>query len=241
VEWFIQVYTFIEITNFNFKKITSFCFWLIKGDGFFVRCFHCSTTFEGIQDEFSIYEKHLIYANNQCQFIKQILKIPDDQYIRTIRDMEQSKQPLNPMYESKEKRLQSFANWPEKLSKMQIDLAKTGFHYVGGDDLTVKCFSCKVNINGWSPEHDPKLIHKKVQPNCKFLKHLEEVDEANEKMEYKRKSMADLRHSSATKNNNNNNEISNQLKSKNQLKEEETATNAKKSETTNKQRHMSTS
>lgn len=95
-----------------------------------------------------------------------------------------SKQPT---YASYERRLRSFATWPDTISQDKKELAAAGFFYLSGlfspSDQTM-CFYCGGCLKNWEPEDDPVEEHVKWFRTCKFIqkviakKQLEKKDNA---------------------------------------------------------------
>jgi len=48
-------------------------------------------------------------------------------------------------------------------------MAEAGFVYTGQEDL-VYCFSCNIELDGWTKYMDPLLRHKKESPTCSFVR-----------------------------------------------------------------------
>lgn len=81
-----------------------------------------------------------------------------------------------PTYASYERRLDSFATWPDTTGQNKEDLAAAGFYYLSGcfpkvstNDQTM-CFYCEGFLTSWESEDDPVEEHFKYYPNCKFIK-----------------------------------------------------------------------
>ncbi|AAG02727.1 inhibitor of apoptosis protein [Betaentomopoxvirus amoorei] len=72
-------------------------------------------------------------------------------------------------------RLQTFENWPINFITPE-SFASNGFYYIGEND-TVKCVYCGVQINKWVEGDKPEIDHKKFSPNCSFLKSNDGIDE----------------------------------------------------------------
>lgn len=81
-----------------------------------------------------------------------------------------SKQPTYACYE---RRLRSFATWPETTGQDKKDLAAAGFFYLSGlfapSDQTM-CFYCGGCLKNWESKDDPVEEHVKWFPTCKFIK-----------------------------------------------------------------------
>ncbi|XP_012525108.1 death-associated inhibitor of apoptosis 1 [Monomorium pharaonis] len=77
-----------------------------------------------------------------------------------------------PTYASYERRLRSFATWPDKMHQRKEDLAAAGFFYFNGlfspSDQTM-CFYCGGCLKDWEPKDDPVEEHIKWFPKCKFI------------------------------------------------------------------------
>lgn len=64
-------------------------------------------------------------------------------------------------------RLLTFASW-KNANASPIDLAKTGFYYLGVSDC-VRCEACQVTVSDWQPEDVPEECHLKFSPNCSYF------------------------------------------------------------------------
>ncbi|OXU30739.1 hypothetical protein TSAR_001899 [Trichomalopsis sarcophagae] len=81
---------------------------------------------------------------------------------------------LSPIF-WKKGRLETFKHWPFKSENHQCNpdnMARAGFYAIGGKDEPdlAECFMCCKQLDGWEPDDDPWLEHKKHQPNCQFIK-----------------------------------------------------------------------
>lgn len=76
-----------------------------------------------------------------------------------------------PDFVFKEKRLESFANWPMVNKPNPEVLAAAGFFYNGIDDDT-KCYYCGEGLHVWSAMDDPVAEHSKWFSDCAFIKKL---------------------------------------------------------------------
>ena len=70
-----------------------------------------------------------------------------------------------------EVRIQTFIFWPGWAPKCINcrDMANTGLYYTGDRDV-VRCFLCKVTISDWKENLVPQELHRRLSPNCPFLK-----------------------------------------------------------------------
>ena len=68
-------------------------------------------------------------------------------------------------------RLKTFTifNWPLHKHTSMLDLAEAGLYYTGSSDA-VKCFLCRVTLNDWKQGDIPSEEHKRLSPNCPFVK-----------------------------------------------------------------------
>lgn len=73
-----------------------------------------------------------------------------------------------PEFADLEKRLESFASWPQFLTPTPRDLAEAGFFYMGFGDVTF-CYSCGKCISMWLSTEHPLVLHKRWGPDCKFI------------------------------------------------------------------------
>ena len=71
------------------------------------------------------------------------------------------------LHEEKE-RVKTFQLWPPCVKVNIAEMAKTGFHFTGEED-TVKCFECEIEINKWNDSVAPSVIHKGKSPACPMV------------------------------------------------------------------------
>ena len=76
--------------------------------------------------------------------------------------------PKYPLYSNLRYRWKSFVNYPKQLRPGPTQLAGAGFFYEGMGDLTT-CFHCGLVLHNWEAEDNPKVEHKKFQPDCPFI------------------------------------------------------------------------
>ena len=77
-------------------------------------------------------------------------------------------QPLDPLFDCYEERLQSYNNWPESCGQSPQALANAGFFMVSSNNCHTKCFNCKGELLNWEPQDDPIVEHTKWFPTCSF-------------------------------------------------------------------------
>lgn len=65
-------------------------------------------------------------------------------------------------------RLQTFNNWPTDAAVSASRIAKAGFYFTG-ENLTVECFSCHVQISDWNYGDQVMTRHKLLSPQCAFV------------------------------------------------------------------------
>lgn len=89
-----------------------------------------------------------------------------------------------PTYASYERRLRSFAMWPERMCQSKEDMAAAGFFYHSGlfssSDQTM-CFYCGGCLKAWQPTDEPIKEHVKWFPECRFIQRLIEKQKLEEK------------------------------------------------------------
>lgn len=66
-------------------------------------------------------------------------------------------------------RLESFNTFPRSSSVSCLRLAKSGFYYTGNGEQAT-CFCCGVSNDSWNTNESVHAIHKRISPNCKFVK-----------------------------------------------------------------------
>lgn len=77
----------------------------------------------------------------------------------------------NPAYIELPRRCASFATWPKQNMPSVDDLSLAGFFYTGTGDV-VTCFYCNGSLQGWRPNHKPKIQHAYHFPGCEYAKQL---------------------------------------------------------------------
>ncbi|CAN9516128.1 unnamed protein product [Ophioblennius macclurei] len=74
---------------------------------------------------------------------------------------------------SQEMREMSFVDWPfrERCNCTPEKMAGAGFVHCPSDSEpdVACCFFCLIELEGWEPDDDPWLEHKKRSPSCGFL------------------------------------------------------------------------
>ena len=75
--------------------------------------------------------------------------------------------PYNPTFSCMDRRRASYRTWI--FSQDSNALAEAGFYYSGVTDL-VTCFHCGVEIAFWMPDDVPLEEHKKLSPDCFYLR-----------------------------------------------------------------------
>lgn len=71
-------------------------------------------------------------------------------------------------YDTPEKRLVTFAEWPQHHTLCPLDAALAGYYYTGYGDC-VRCFSCGGGVRNWEPEDNVWVEHARWFPKCDFL------------------------------------------------------------------------
>ena len=66
-------------------------------------------------------------------------------------------------------RILTFHNWPRQIIPDKFSLPQAGFYYTGQSDVTV-CFACNLKVNQWERHDKPLEEHKRLSPDCRFLK-----------------------------------------------------------------------
>ena len=74
-------------------------------------------------------------------------------------------------YGSKDKRKDSFIEWPLKAQFPPDQLVRVGFVYTGKGTL-VQCFCCGAQYQDWHKGDNPLSVHQKCNLQCSFLKTL---------------------------------------------------------------------
>ncbi|KAI1294849.1 Death-associated inhibitor of apoptosis 1 [Halotydeus destructor] len=82
--------------------------------------------------------------------------------------------PRFPMYVTAHARKQTYPNsWPSRCPISAEKLAEAGFFcssYPHDNDDRVSCFSCGGGLCNWEPTDDPWREHKRLYPNCPFVR-----------------------------------------------------------------------
>ncbi|KAJ8315171.1 hypothetical protein KUTeg_007321 [Tegillarca granosa] len=68
-----------------------------------------------------------------------------------------------------QERLETFRVWPSDAVVSKIDLVEAGFVYKG-EGYQVECDTCHLVKSDWLVDDVPLIIHKKLKPDCEFLK-----------------------------------------------------------------------
>ncbi|KAL3847304.1 hypothetical protein ACJMK2_018221 [Sinanodonta woodiana] len=66
-------------------------------------------------------------------------------------------------------RLQTFTNYPSTAPGSGIRLSRAGFYYSGNGTTTI-CYACGRQHSGWNFHDDPFEIHRRISPDCPFLR-----------------------------------------------------------------------
>ncbi|KAK3601376.1 hypothetical protein CHS0354_037691 [Potamilus streckersoni] len=66
-------------------------------------------------------------------------------------------------------RYASFHSFPRSIDMSSTRLANAGF-YSTGSGTQARCFCCKVTHDRWSRGDDPYEVHRRISPNCPFLR-----------------------------------------------------------------------
>ena len=74
-----------------------------------------------------------------------------------------------PYYNTEERRIASFANWPPCMPFTGKEMSDIGFYYTGEYDKVV-CFSCGIQVMKWKPFDAPLAEHRRHSPDCHFAK-----------------------------------------------------------------------
>ena len=74
-----------------------------------------------------------------------------------------------PAYRNASARKETFHNWPLQLAQKSYSMAEKGFVYTGLSDR-VRCFCCGIYLHSWQADDDITLEHKRISPNCAFVK-----------------------------------------------------------------------
>ncbi|RWS07542.1 baculoviral IAP repeat-containing protein 2-like isoform X2 [Dinothrombium tinctorium] len=114
-------------------------------------------------------QQSFIFCGNEemCGNIEIIFKESfynsDDKTTEPNQDMNRLKKIMR----NKQKRLDSFKNWPISYISKE-EMADAGFYYLNNSDR-VRCFTCDGVIHEWEHGDIPIEEHKRHFPNCRFL------------------------------------------------------------------------
>lgn len=89
--------------------------------------------------------------------------------------VQELRKPDFPSYSSKEKRLETFVEWPESTHQSPETLSEAGFFYTQKDDRVI-CFSCGGGIFKWEKEDDPWEQHALWYAECIYLRQNRKVN-----------------------------------------------------------------
>ena len=73
-----------------------------------------------------------------------------------------------PRFNTLERRLWTFQNWPIGLNQTKSDMAESGFWYTNQKDI-VTCFHCGVVLSDFEKTDIPMIEHAKHSKDCYFL------------------------------------------------------------------------
>lgn len=72
-------------------------------------------------------------------------------------------------YSLKQKRVESYRNWPPSAKQKPENLVDAGFFYTGQAD-SVRCFLCGTGLRNWDPEDEPWVEHARWAPECFYVR-----------------------------------------------------------------------
>lgn len=76
--------------------------------------------------------------------------------------------PLHTDFVSKERRMETFNQWPKCMKQKPAELAEAGFYYLGVGDQTI-CFYCGGGLKDWEETDDPWEQHAFWFPKCNHV------------------------------------------------------------------------
>ena len=168
---------------------SGFFYW---GQGDTVVCFHCGVTVfnwdksQDVDKEHRKYNENCIYWKMVCspnevarmevpaflchnlQSKAKISSFSPPNFSFGDMELEMFWSPVNEEMMSLEKRVETFKNWPPQMTQRPMDLAWSGFYYLGCGDQ-IKCFQCGLGLNYLDKDDDINLDHKKYSPDCKYV------------------------------------------------------------------------
>lgn len=71
-------------------------------------------------------------------------------------------------YSVKQKRVESYRNWPPSAKQKPENLVDAGFFYTGQAD-SVRCFLCGTGLYVWGLEYEPWVEHARSAPECFYV------------------------------------------------------------------------
>lgn len=89
---------------------------------------------------------------------------------RILQTNQSSGEPNTNVLKVEQVRLSTFTNWPKANIVTPQKLVKAGFYYTGKNDTT-KCAYCAGEAVNWTEGDDPDLEHRRLFPNCSFVRH----------------------------------------------------------------------
>lgn len=72
-------------------------------------------------------------------------------------------------YSLKQKRVESYRNWPPSAKQKPENLVDAGFFYTGQAD-SVRCYLCGTGLRNWDPEDEPWVEHARWAPECFYVR-----------------------------------------------------------------------
>ena len=184
--------------NLSVENMAGAGFYYI-GPGDKVKCSFCDKSMECWNPEDNPLREHHHLSDGRCQFIKgklPVLTSMSDENMDTtgndsvpasynmvaledldaapmkpqneIRRLPPANQPKYPHMSSAMTRLQTFRTWPRDHAKRPNELFDAGFYYMELAD-TVRCYSCRGELNRWNPGDLPWVEHARFHPECVFL------------------------------------------------------------------------
>ncbi|KAH9505032.1 hypothetical protein Btru_061476 [Bulinus truncatus] len=80
-----------------------------------------------------------------------------------------TERPKRPEYALKQKRRETFTNWPRDHHLSEDELAEAGFYYAGYGDCA-RCFYCGGGLRNWEDEDDVWIEHARWFPRCAYIR-----------------------------------------------------------------------
>ena len=120
--------------------------------------------------------KNLIYVplKSNTKLEESLMATSDFNKLQTVLNLSETvinEKAYHSSFKMHHTRLETFKDWPSRMSQPPYDLARAGFYYFGIKDM-VKCFFCNGGLKDWKLDDDPYQDHVRWFPKCQFIRQL---------------------------------------------------------------------